>query len=174
MFEAIKSSIELRKCVAIAFVAGITVLCQNYASAVEASSKPQIKPLPMRPDGPVDHNNPNLNKTDTSTIDVVLPESVDGIYWLEQKIPIGNSVRYQGYFAKKAPWVAKDTTIPHNSYDNALIHLPGGSGKFTINNFGYYPVTYQAPKSLNGGENLRIHVYLYGWGGASPSCRRSC
>lgn len=139
-------------------------------AAPQIASKPQIKPLPARPEGPVDHNNPSLNKTDAATIEVVLPESVDGIYWLEQKIPIGNTVRYQGYFANKAPWVTPGVPLPDNAYDNALIHLPSGSERFTINNFGYYPVTYQAPKVLNGGENLRIHVNLYGWGGASPYC----
>lgn len=119
------------------------------------------------------------SKTDTQPVHVVVPDQVEGIYWLNFKIPVANTYRFQGYFAPRFPWVAKGVTVANNSYqssiwidskDPASGQAISGMQHFTLSNDGYYPVTYQVKNDLRGGENLLLRAHLYGWGGASNYC----
>lgn len=109
-------------------------------------------------------------KTDASPIHVVVPETVDGIYWLDQKIPVEKTFRFQGYFADKFPWVAKGVQVSANSFKSDVWVPKLGQKNFTISHDGHYPVTYQVPGSLRGGENMLVRAHLYGWGGTSNYC----
>lgn len=118
-------------------------------------------------------------KTDTQPVRVVVPEGVDGIYWLDMKIPVANTYRFQGYFAPHYPWVANGVTVAAHSYpsniwidveDPVSAQVVSRQRPFTLSHAGYYPVTYQVNRALKGGENLPLRAQLYGWGGSSNYC----
>lgn len=118
-------------------------------------------------------------KTDTQPIHVVVPDSVEGIYWLDIKIPVVSTYRFQGYFAPRFPWVARGVSVGANSYESSIWidsrdpvsgQALSGMQPFTISHEGYYPVTYQVKNNLSGGENLPLRAQLYGWGGAANYC----
>jgi hypothetical protein len=118
-------------------------------------------------------------KIDTQPVQVVIPNSVAGIYWLDMKIPVASTYRFQGYFAPRFPWVAKGVSVPAHSYqsniwidskDPASGQVRSEQRPFTLSHKGYYPVTYQVNKDLKGGENLLLRAHLYGWGGSSNYC----
>jgi hypothetical protein len=109
-------------------------------------------------------------KNDTTAINVIVPETTDKIYWLDKKIPVVNTYRYQGYFPSKSPYIAKGVVIPAKSFQSSIWPNGGAEQKFTINSNGHYPVTYQVPKTMSGGEKLMVSAQLYGWGGNSNYC----
>jgi len=144
---------------------------------------PPLTPQPMPPNPPPpppdlsvvwppkkvivnDSNHPT--KADASQINVVVPNNESSIYWLPTKIPVTSTYRYQGYFANTFPWVAKGVVVPEHTFTSS-IWLPTQT-PFKIHNLGHYPVTYQVPQGLKGGEKMTIGVTLYGWFGGSSYC----
>ena len=118
-------------------------------------------------------------KQDTNPVNVVISDLVDGIYWLNLKIPVASTYRFQGYFAPGFPWVSRGVNVAGNTFESDIWVPKAGSmakttgltqKRFTISHDGYYPVTYQVPKSLQDGDNLLLRAHLYGWGGASNYC----
>lgn len=149
----------------------IATLVSRYSNADQPSTKHADDTVIKLDDVPT--------KTDTQPIDVIVPNTVEGIHWLNTKIAVERTFRFQGYFADRFPWVSNGVEVKGNTFnsdiwvpkDGALSKLSGLTQKqFAISHKGHYPVTYQVPADLKGGEKMLLRAHLYGWGGASNYC----
>lgn len=133
---------------------------------------------PLISASPVDIEN-TPTKIENSSIEINLPSHATEIQWLDVKIPIEQTYRFQGYFPNKMPWHTSGLQLEQNTYD-ARVDLPPPANygsqtkiisKFSLINNGYFPVTYQLRKSdIERSKKLRIQIELYGWSGASNYC----